>query len=901
MVCGELPFDVDDENDMKTLVYKITNGVYTIPDNVSSEFKDLISKILEINPDKRINIDDIKKHSWVRMFNFDYMKSPGVFLDEYFLPIDIYLIKEITGEDENKIRKVINDILVNKHNVNTIDYYLKNEAKKRRGEKSVSDLRATSELFIEYINSEISNKKKWNNDIKKIGEYYINQILELFKMEKMKNLEIQKEIKNSLKIDDNNNENVNKDQDKKHQMLKFKTELKINTFNNNNQNNEEKLDNKNKINNKDNQDKEKEKAQNKDKRIKSNNRNTNIDNAKDKKNNSNKKTNLEIVNLYIGPLIFIHDLIDNIITNVINIEKEKNKINETKIKKSSNFLVSSSIKMEITKNQKIQNKSTDNDITKENGRELLKEKTERKTSIQEQFSINKANNIELVSTPKRIKTSFSYVNKVQSESVEINSIQKINEKDKRSGSCQLRKKNKKLTHNFKSKSIAINNGRKILNKNNKNKINKTKTNGKSNIIKSIDLTMKGVISPDKKTNIIKRKIRSNSNINHLQINIIQNEIIIADNNFIKKSTLKSKNEIGLIKNRSQNYFFILNENINLDTKISKNTLTNQSRFKPKNRNKIPISKFHNRSVDIKREKSSKKESINIKKNNYANKNIIIPVRKEKNCLNKFLKTPNNKDKYIVGITSNKSSFYSPENNQGLVKNIFTNDETTPFKKEFIPLKPKKNKSILSINNMGKDFSEINNNSCKYYPKKLQEKNIQHNSQVISLLSHPNENESAKKDKNINISIYKYAKSPNKEFFKQNNVSIKSMLARKTCINNQVTIIKIENAKESQNKKKNKNNKNNNIEKEDDKLIKTKLPLYKIKQIIKKYVGNNVQEIKDNGIFKYICKAKFGKDELIFHLELVSKTYDSFTFKGILVKGETKLYKELLSKIKEQIM
>ena len=177
MVCGELPFDVDDENDMKTLVYKITNGVYTIPDNVSSEFKDLISKILEINPDKRINIDDIKKHSWVRMFNFDYMKSPGVFLDEYFLPIDIYLIKDITGEDENKIRKVINDILVNKHNVNTIDYYLKNEAKKRRGEKSVSDLRATSELFIEYINNEISNKRKWNNDSKKIGEYYTNQIL----------------------------------------------------------------------------------------------------------------------------------------------------------------------------------------------------------------------------------------------------------------------------------------------------------------------------------------------------------------------------------------------------------------------------------------------------------------------------------------------------------------------------------------------------------------------------------------------------------------------------------------------------------------------------------------------------------------------------------------------------
>ena len=131
-----------------------------------------------------------------------------------------------------------------------------------------------------------------------------------------------------------------------------------------------------------------------------------------------------------------------------------------------------------------------------------------------------------------------------------------------------------------------------------------------------------------------------------------------------------------------------------------------------------------------------------------------------------------------------------------------------------------------------------------------------------------------------------------------------MFGRKTCNsnNNQVKIIKTENCKEySQNKKKNKNNKSIESDKVDDKLLKTKLSLNKIKQIIKKYVGNNVIESKDNGIFKYICKAKFGKDELIFHLELISKTYDSFTLKGILVKGETKLYKELIYKIKEKIM
>ena len=123
MVCGELPFCVEDENDIKTLIYNITNGYYTIPDNISKECKDLISKMLEINPDKRINIEEIKKHKWVNMFNFNYMNSPGIVLDECLLPVDIYLVKDICGKNENKIRELIRDILDNKHNENTINYY----------------------------------------------------------------------------------------------------------------------------------------------------------------------------------------------------------------------------------------------------------------------------------------------------------------------------------------------------------------------------------------------------------------------------------------------------------------------------------------------------------------------------------------------------------------------------------------------------------------------------------------------------------------------------------------------------------------------------------------------------------------------------------------------------------
>ncbi len=83
---------------------------------------------------------------------------------------------------------------MNKHNINTITYYLKNEIKKREGKKSISDLRPCSELFLEYINDKKSKKNFWNNDIKKIGNYYMEQILNLLKEENLKKNEIKKEI-----------------------------------------------------------------------------------------------------------------------------------------------------------------------------------------------------------------------------------------------------------------------------------------------------------------------------------------------------------------------------------------------------------------------------------------------------------------------------------------------------------------------------------------------------------------------------------------------------------------------------------------------------------------------------------------------------------------------------------
>jgi len=63
LLCGSLPFD--DEN-IRSLFRKIKNGIYTIPPHVSSGARDLISKMLVVDPLKRITIQQIMQHPWYR-------------------------------------------------------------------------------------------------------------------------------------------------------------------------------------------------------------------------------------------------------------------------------------------------------------------------------------------------------------------------------------------------------------------------------------------------------------------------------------------------------------------------------------------------------------------------------------------------------------------------------------------------------------------------------------------------------------------------------------------------------------------------------------------------------------------------------------------------------------------
>ena len=61
LLCGSLPFD--DEN-IPNLFKKIKNGVYTLPTYLSPGARHLISRMLLVDPLKRITIPEIRAHAW---------------------------------------------------------------------------------------------------------------------------------------------------------------------------------------------------------------------------------------------------------------------------------------------------------------------------------------------------------------------------------------------------------------------------------------------------------------------------------------------------------------------------------------------------------------------------------------------------------------------------------------------------------------------------------------------------------------------------------------------------------------------------------------------------------------------------------------------------------------------
>lgn len=69
LLTGNLPFD--DEN-IRRLLGKVKTGVYTIPSHISSNARDLITRMLTVDPASRITLREVVAHPWFNKGGNEY-------------------------------------------------------------------------------------------------------------------------------------------------------------------------------------------------------------------------------------------------------------------------------------------------------------------------------------------------------------------------------------------------------------------------------------------------------------------------------------------------------------------------------------------------------------------------------------------------------------------------------------------------------------------------------------------------------------------------------------------------------------------------------------------------------------------------------------------------------------
>lgn len=122
LVCGSLPFD---GNSFQELFTKILQGDYEVPDFISSECRDLIGRMLVVDPKQRASLDQVREHMWVRM---DGEMVPKTNPDSFQAPLSVEdfdqdVLEEAVqcGFDKDEI---IEAVLFNTYDHASSTYYL---------------------------------------------------------------------------------------------------------------------------------------------------------------------------------------------------------------------------------------------------------------------------------------------------------------------------------------------------------------------------------------------------------------------------------------------------------------------------------------------------------------------------------------------------------------------------------------------------------------------------------------------------------------------------------------------------------------------------------------------------------------------------------------------------------
>ena len=163
MLCGYLPFE---DSDNEILYKKITEGKFKVPKYLSDCCKDFLHRILNVNPNKRYTIEQIKNHPWFNIINPKINMSEGLLLHVYIVPIDENILNEMVTKFKFNEEEVRANLIANNHNHTTTTYYLLLKKKLREGKKSIGDMK--SKEFLNYIKNPVNLLSTYGYNLKLI-------------------------------------------------------------------------------------------------------------------------------------------------------------------------------------------------------------------------------------------------------------------------------------------------------------------------------------------------------------------------------------------------------------------------------------------------------------------------------------------------------------------------------------------------------------------------------------------------------------------------------------------------------------------------------------------------------------------------------------------------------------
>ena len=88
MLMAKLPFEDDNTS---VLYSKIKSGLYLIDRKVSPEYKDLVSRLINVRPEARLRLKDIRAHPWFT--HFSAVSGFGIAVGFDRIPIDEEVVR----------------------------------------------------------------------------------------------------------------------------------------------------------------------------------------------------------------------------------------------------------------------------------------------------------------------------------------------------------------------------------------------------------------------------------------------------------------------------------------------------------------------------------------------------------------------------------------------------------------------------------------------------------------------------------------------------------------------------------------------------------------------------------------------------------------------------------------